>query len=83
MNEVVKNWGIEDRGGIELLAGDGRADYGEDARTDDGSYAERSERDGPERLLEARFGILRLGNELVDGLTTKNLRRQSPTPLVE
>jgi hypothetical protein len=82
VNDVVENRGVEDRGGIELLACDGGADDGEDARANDGSDAERCKRNRSKRLLETGLGVLRLGNELVDGFTAKNLRRQSPTPLI-
>ena len=82
MHQVVQNRSVEDGGGVELLAGDRGADDGKNARANDGSNAERGKRDGPEGLFQARFGILRLSNELVDGFTTKNLRRQSPTPLL-
>ena len=37
---------------------------------------------GPSVFFRRVFGVLRLSNELVDGFTAKNLRRQSPTPLM-
>ena len=64
VHEVVEQRGVEDGGGVELLAGDGGADDGEDARADDGADAERGKRHGPERLLQACLGILRLAISL-------------------
>ena len=81
VHDVIEDRGVEDRRGIELFAGDGRADDGENARADDGSDAERGKRDRSERLLETGLGVLRLGDQLVDGFAAKNLGRQSPTPL--
>jgi len=82
MHQVVENRSVEDGGGVELFAGYRRADDSEDARANDGTDAERRKRDGPEGLFQARLGVLRLSNELVDGFAAKNLRRQSPTPLM-
>jgi hypothetical protein len=60
MDEVLEQRGVDDGAELEFLAGDGRSDDGEDAGTDDGADAERSQRPGPERLFEAmlrRFGF--------------------------
>jgi len=81
VNDVVENRCIEDRRGIELFARNGGADDGENPRADDGSDAERGKRNRSERLLKTGLGVLRLGNEFVDGFAAKNLGRQSPTPL--
>ena len=58
MHNEVGERGVEDGRGIEFLAGDGSADHGEDAGTDDGSDAKRRQRPGAERLLEAVLGRL-------------------------
>ena len=71
VNEVIENRGVENGGGIELLARNGGADDGKNARADDGSDAERGKRHGPERFLETRLGVLRVGDELVDRFTGK------------
>jgi hypothetical protein len=83
VNQVVENRCVEDRRSVELFARDRGADDGENPRTDDGADAERREGDWPEGFLKTCFGVLRLSDELVDGFTAKNLRRQNPTPLVE
>jgi hypothetical protein len=80
--EVVQHRSVEDGGSIELLAGNGGADDGKDAGSDDGSDAERGEGDGPESFAEPVLGLLRVGNELVDGFTRKGLAWQSPAPLI-
>jgi hypothetical protein len=43
VNDVVGYGRVEDGGGVELLAGDGGADDGEDAGTNDGTDAEGGE----------------------------------------
>ncbi|HUY80209.1 MAG TPA: hypothetical protein VMU92_00595 [Acidobacteriaceae bacterium] len=79
--EIVEDRGVEDGGGVELFSGDGRADDGKNAGADDGSDAERGERDRPECFAEPVLGFFRLGDELVDGFTAKGLAWQSPAPL--
>jgi hypothetical protein len=68
--------GVADGGRVELLPGHRCADNGEDARADDGSDAERSERPGPERLFERVFGFFRLADQFINGLAGKQLAGQ-------
>ena len=80
MNDVVEQRRVEDGRGIELLPGNGGADDGEDAGADDRADAQRGERPGAERLLEAMLGLLRFGDQLVDGLAAEELVRQISAP---
>jgi hypothetical protein len=80
MHDVVGQRGVEDGGGIELLSGNGGADDGKDAGADDGADAQRGERPGAERFLETMLGLLRFGDQLVDGLAREELVRQISAP---
>ncbi len=59
-DDVVDERRVGDGGGGKLLAGDGRADDGEDARADDGADAERGERPRAEGLLQRVLGFFRV-----------------------
>jgi hypothetical protein len=76
VNDVVGERGVEDGGGVEFFAGDGGADDGEDAGADDGADAEGGEGDGAEGFFEGVLGALGVGDELVDGLGSKDLSGQ-------
>jgi len=76
VNEVVGYGRVEEGGGVELFAGDGGADDGEDARADDGADAEGGEGDGAEGFLEGVLGALGGVDELVDGLGGEDLSGQ-------
>ena len=43
VNQVLKEGGVQNCGGLKLLSGDGGADDGKDARADDRADAERGE----------------------------------------
>jgi hypothetical protein len=75
VHEEIDEWRIENRRRVELLTGDGCADYSENARTDDCADAKGSERDRAEGLFESvlrRFGVR---DQLVDRLTSEELRQ--------
>jgi hypothetical protein len=76
MQQVVENRRVEDAGGVELLAGDGGADDGENSGTDDGADAERGEADGAERFLQRVLGQLALRDQLVNIFSGEDLRAQ-------
>ena len=57
-DQIVQQRRVQDRGGIELFAGDSGADDGEDAGADDRADAESGERDGPKRLFQRVFRTL-------------------------
>jgi hypothetical protein len=80
MHDVVKEWCVEDRRRIELLAGDGRADDGEDSRADDSANAQRGQRPRAEGLFEPMFRLLRFEDQLVDRLAREELVRQNNAP---
>jgi len=80
MNNVVGQRSVQDRWFVDFLAGDGGADNGEDAGTDDGANAQRGERPRAKRLLQAMLCFLRIRDQLVDGLAGKNLRSQDDAP---
>src|ERR1035438_4913389 len=72
--------GIGDRGYVELFPGDGRANHREDARADDGSDAQRSERPWTKGLLEPVLRFFRVPDQLVDRLAGKKLAGQGSSP---
>jgi hypothetical protein len=80
MHDVIRQRGVQDGRGIELLPGDSGADNGEDAGANDGADAQRGKRPRAERLLQPMFGLLRFGDQLVDGLTREELFRQVSAP---
>ena len=63
---------VNGRGGGEF-ARRRRPRQDEDSRADDGADAERGERDGAERLFQARLRVLRIGDEFVDGFLSEEL----------
>ena len=65
---------------FELLAGDGRADDGEDARADHRANAQRGQRPRAERLFERVLRLLRVADQLVDRLAGKQLAGQGSSP---
>ena len=80
MHDEVGQRRVEDGRGIELLSGDGGADHGEDAGADDRADAQRRQRPRAERLLQPMLRLLRLGDQLVDGLAREELVRQDDAP---
>ncbi|MGH9586818.1 MAG: hypothetical protein ACRD3F_07675 [Acidobacteriaceae bacterium] len=82
-DHVIEQRSIQNRRGVELFAGQRRSDDGKDTGADDGSDAQRREGKRPEGLAQLVLGLLRLGNELVDGLTGKDLAWQNSAPLWE
>jgi hypothetical protein len=80
MHDVVGQRRVEDGRGIELLPGDGRADDGENAGANDRSDAQRGQRPWPEGLFQPMFRLLRIGNQLVNGLACEELVRQLRAP---
>ena len=82
-DDVVNEGSVCDGGVGKLLAGDGGADDGEDARTDDRADAERGERPGPERLLQRMLRLLGVADELVNRLSGEELAGQSRSPCSE
>ena len=80
MHDVVGERRVQNRRGVEFLSGDCGADNGEDAGADDGADAQRGQRPGAERLLQPMFRLLRLGDQLVNGLAREELVRQVNAP---
>ena len=80
MDDVIRERAVQDGGCVEFLPGDRGADNGEDAGADDCADAESGERPRPERLLEPMFRLLRVGDQLVNGLARENLFRQGIAP---
>jgi hypothetical protein len=80
VNDKVGERCVEDAGGIELLAGDGRADDRENARSDDCADAESGKRPRPEGLFEGVLGFFRVANQLIDGFAGKQLAWQRSSP---
>ena len=67
-DEEVSERRVDEAGGIELLAGDGCTDDGEDSRADDCADAQRCERPGTKRLFEPVLRVFRVQNQLIDRL---------------
>ena len=61
----------------EILAGCSSAGEHEDAAANDGADAQCGQRPRAERLLEAMLGVLRLRDQLVNGLLGEELRQGS------
>jgi len=80
-DEVVAQRGVEHAGGVKLLAGDGGADDGEDARADDGADAERGQRPRTKRLFEPVLGFFRVADQLVNGFAGEQLAGQCSSPI--
>jgi hypothetical protein len=80
MHDVVGQRRVENRGGVELLAGDGGPDDRKNAGADDRANAESGERPRPQRLLQPMLRILRFRDQLVDGLAREELVRQVKAP---
>ena len=79
-DDVVGQRRVDDAGGVELLAGDGRADDGEDARADHRADAQRGQRPRTESLLERVLGFFRVPDQLVDRLAGAKLPEQGSSP---
>ena len=80
MNDVVRQRAVQDGGGVEFLACDGRPDDGEDARANNRADTEAGERPRAQRLFQPVFGLLRFGDQLVNGLAREELVRQGNAP---
>ena len=78
--QVVDERGITDFGSIKFLPGHGRADHGEDARSDDGPDAQRSQRPRPKRLFQRMLGVFRFPDQLINGFAGKQLAWQGSSP---
>jgi hypothetical protein len=70
-HKILQKWDVEDGGGLEFLACDGRADNGKNAGADDRADAERCEAQPAERLFQPEFGAFAIGNELINVLSTE------------
>ena len=58
---------------LEVFARRRRAREYKDSRTDDRADAKRCQRNRPQRLLQACLGVLRIGDQLVDGFLGEQL----------
>jgi hypothetical protein len=75
-DEEIDDGRIDPSGKLRWVATDRGPDDREDARSDDGTNAERGERDGAEGLVESVLRPLRVGYQLVDGLGGEDLPGQ-------
>jgi hypothetical protein len=80
MHDVIGEGTVQDRSGIEFLTRDGSADHGEDAGADDRADAEPGERPWAKALLQLMLGMLRFGDQLVNGFAREDLFRQGNAP---
>jgi len=80
MHDVVGQRRVQDGRSVKLLAGDGGTNNGEDAGADDCADAQRGQRPWTEGLSQPMFGLLRVGDQLVNGLAREELVRQRCAP---
>ena len=80
VNDELGQRRIDHAGGVELLAGDGRADDREDARADHRPDAQRSQRPRAQGLFEPVLGLFRVPDQLIDGLAGNKLAKQDGSP---
>lgn len=73
VDEEIQYLGVQDGRCCKVFARRSRAGEDEDTRTDDGSDAKCRERPRPQSFLELMLRTLRVGNQLVDRLTGKQL----------
>ena len=73
VDEKIEDLRVQDRWGFEMLAGGRSPGKNENARADDRADAERSQRPRAQRLAQAMFGLVGLGDEFVDRFTTQEL----------
>src|SRR5579862_9441500 len=78
VDQVFQQRSVQHGAGFEFLARNGRSDDGEDSRTDHCSDSKRGEAEPAEGFLEAFFGSIGVGDELVDALGAEKLWVQSP-----
>ena len=79
-DEVVEERRVQDRGGVELLTGDGGSHNCEDSRADHRADAESGQRNWAEGFLQSAFGVFRIGDQLIDGLAAEELVIQRNAP---
>ncbi len=80
MDEVIGEWRVQNRRGVELLPGDGGSYDGKNARADNGSNAQRGQRPRAKRFLKPMFWLLRFGDQLVNRFAREELVRQGNAP---
>lgn len=73
VDEKIEDLSVQDRRHFKVLTrgrGPGKNEY---SRPDDRADAKRSQRPRPQRLAKTMLGLLRLGDEFVDGFTAQEL----------
>jgi hypothetical protein len=81
MDDEIGQRRVDNAGGIELLARDGRADDGEDARTNDSPDAKCGQRPRPESFFQRVLWFLRVADQLVYRFTGNQLAGQGRSPV--
>ena len=82
-DDVMDEGSVCDGGIRKLLAGDGGADDGKDARADNRADAERGERPRPKRLLQRVLRLRRVADKLVNRFAGEELAGQGRSPCSE
>ncbi len=80
VDEVVEQRRVADIRHIELLPGHGGADDREDTRADDRPDAQRGQRPRAEGLFQGVPRLLRVPDQLIDGLAGNKLSEQDGSP---
>ena len=72
-DQKIQQRRVEDRRSVELLTSDRRADHREDAGSNHRANAQSGERDRAQGLFQPSLGLLRIRDQLIDGLATEKL----------
>src|SRR5271166_989489 len=78
MQEHIEKRGFQQGRELDGFARGSRAGEHEDAAADDGAHAQRGEAKPAEGFLQPSFGLVGVGDELIDTLRTEKLWVQSP-----
>ncbi len=76
VHDDIEHLRVQDRWGLEVLAGRRGTSEDEDAGADDGADAQRGQRPRAEAFPKPVLGSLRFGDQLVDGFAASQLRSQ-------
>ena len=69
----IKHLSVPNGGKLKMFTRCRRSREYEDSRTNNRADAQRRKRDRAQRLLQARLGVLRIGDQLVDGFLGEEL----------
>jgi hypothetical protein len=79
-DDVVRQWGVDEAGGIELFAGDRGPDDRENARANYRPDTKRGQRPRAEGFFQGMLRLSRVPDQFVDRLAGKQLAWQRASP---